>query len=172
MVWPQSVISTKRQLLGISAIGVSNQPHRASISSHIICHVEQNLIHHKIVRIYCLNIALQDLYSFHDTMTFCCSCSLLDCLWLSTALSMISSPVSFSSPPHIICVHICIHPPYKPMCIYTYLHINSYEYSYPIAISYLVLTNPAISFLSGNDKTYLFTLSQEMSGPSFVLPIK
>ena len=99
MVWPQSVISTKRQLLAISAIGVSNQPHRASISSHIFCYVEQNLIHHKIVRIYCLNIALQDLYSFHDTMTFCCSCYLLDCLWLSTALSMISSSVSFSSPP-------------------------------------------------------------------------
>jgi hypothetical protein len=31
--------------------------------SHIIYYVEQNLIHHKIVRIYCLNIALQDLYS-------------------------------------------------------------------------------------------------------------
>ncbi|HYV52325.1 MAG TPA: hypothetical protein VE971_03440, partial [Candidatus Eisenbacteria bacterium] len=40
-----------------------------------------------------------------------------------------------------------------------YSHMNSYEYK---------LSSPNKStFLSGNDKTYLFTLSQEMPGPSF-----
>jgi hypothetical protein len=31
--------------------------------SRINCYVQQKLIHHRIPRIYCLNIALQDLYS-------------------------------------------------------------------------------------------------------------
>jgi hypothetical protein len=31
--------------------------------SGIICNVEQKFIHHRIAGIYCLNIALQDLYS-------------------------------------------------------------------------------------------------------------
>jgi len=37
MVWPQSVISTKRELLATSAVGVSNQPYRASVSYHLLC---------------------------------------------------------------------------------------------------------------------------------------
>jgi hypothetical protein len=36
--------------------------------SGIICNVEQKFIHHRIARIYCLNIALQDLYSSACTM--------------------------------------------------------------------------------------------------------